>query len=100
MLADRIGLGGLHLSGRYWPLIVVALGILRMGAPSRHGRSSSTRTGAWLVYIGLWGLVSEFHMFGFDFRTSWPLLVVGAGVFIVWRAVESPAGGRGPVQEN
>jgi hypothetical protein len=101
MLADRTGFGGLHLSGRYWPLILIALGVLRLSdRPGTEGARRSVGSGLWLVYIGLWGLVSEFHLFGFDYRNSWPLLVVGAGVRIVWRALENPAGRRGSVRES
>jgi hypothetical protein len=68
MLADQIGYDdGLHLSTRYWPLILIAIGIVRLAETSgRDGR---------------------------------PLLIIGAGVLMVWRAVENPAG-RGPVQEH
>jgi hypothetical protein len=100
MLADRTGFNGLHLSGRYWPLILIALGLVKLaGAPGRDGRHRSSRPGAWLVFVGFWGLVSEFHAFGFDYGNSWPLLVIGAGLGIVWRAFEKPAG-CGPVREN
>lgn len=101
MLADRTGFGRLHLSGRYWPLILIALGVLKLSDRSRpDGSRRSPRTGLWLVYIGVWGLVSEFHLFGFDFRDSWPLLVIGAGALIVWRAFERPADRRGSVRES
>lgn len=100
MLADRTGFDGLHLSGRYWPLILIALGLVKLaGAPGPDGRRGSLRPGAWLVFVGFWGLVSEFHAFGLNYGNSWPLLVIGAGLGIVWRAFEKPAG-CGPVREN
>jgi hypothetical protein len=101
MLANQIGYGdGLHLSGRYWPLILIAIGIVQIAEVSeRDGRPQSRRKGVWLLFLGAWGLVNEFHAFGLDYGTSWPLLIIGAGVLMVWRAVENPAG-RGPVQEH
>jgi hypothetical protein len=27
---------------------------------------------------------------GLDYNTSWPLLIVGAGIGIIWRAFEDP----------
>ena len=40
MLADRMGFGDLHLSGRYWPLILVALGVLRLSDRTRPDGSA------------------------------------------------------------
>jgi hypothetical protein len=91
LLADRIGISGIHLSGRYWPLLLMALGIMRLVDPPmrRNGRRSRW-TGAWFIYLGLWGFVSEFHVLGLDYSTSWPLLIVGAGIGMIWRALEDP----------
>jgi hypothetical protein len=90
LLADRIGISGIHLSGRYWPLLLVAFGFVRLFDPSsrRNGARRSRWTGVWFIYLGFWGLVSEFHVLGLDYNTSWPLLLVGAGLGIVWRAFE------------
>ena len=100
MLADRIGFRDLHLSSRYWPLILVTLGVLRLSDRVRpDGSRRSARSGVWLVFVGVWGLVSEFGVFGFDYGNSWPLLIIGAGALIVWRAFEKP-GACGPVRES
>ena len=102
MLGDRVaGLHGMHLSARYWPLLLIALGLVRLSDSSlRHGRRRSRRGGAWLVFVGVWALLSEWHVLGLDFGTSWPLLVIGAGIVIVWRAFDDPAAGGGPVRES
>jgi hypothetical protein len=90
LLADRIGISGIHLSGRYWPLLLMAFGFVRLfDSPiRRNGRRRSRWTGVWFIYLGLWGLVSEFHVLGLDYNSSWPLLIVGAGFGMVWRAFE------------
>lgn len=81
---------GLLLSARYWPFILIALGILRLMDPpvARGTGHRSRRPGAWLIFIGCWGLVNEFRVFGLGYATSWPILVVGAGLSVVWRALE------------
>jgi hypothetical protein len=47
-----------------------------------------------LTAVGVWGLISEARLFGFDYSTSWPLLIIAAGMIMVWRAFEDAAGGR------
>ena len=101
LMADQIGLSGIHLSARYWPLFLIGFGLLRLIAPAdRCGRPGSRRGGAWFMYLGLWFFVNELHLFGFDYHNSWPLLIVGAGIGMVWRAVEGPAGAGTRVRES
>jgi len=92
MLVDRIGISGIHLSGRYWPLLLMVFGFVRLIDPLTRpdGRRRSRWTGVWFIYLGVWGLVSEFHVLGLDYNTSWPLLIVGAGIGMIWRALEDP----------
>lgn len=97
LLADRIGIAGIHLSGRYWPLLLMAFGLVRLFDPLRpNGRRRSRWTGTWFIYLGLWGFVNEFHVLGLGYDTSWPLLIVGAGIGMIWRAFEDP--GNRPCQ--
>lgn len=102
LLADRTGVTGIHLSGGFWPLVLTAFGLARLIAPptERGGRPKSRRTGVWFVFLGCWFFVNEFHFYGFDYGTSWPLLTVGAGVVMVWRALENPGGGCHRVRES
>jgi cell wall-active antibiotic response 4TMS protein YvqF len=90
LLADRLD-AAVRFPGHFWPLILVVMGAARLAdsATSAQGRRN-IRSGAWLLFIGLWGLINEFHVFHFDYGSSWPLLVIGAGVGIVWRALDSP----------
>lgn len=89
LLADRMGIAGIDIDGRYWPFILLVIGFFRFIDPGvRAGRPRSRRTGAWLLYIGCWGILNEFHLFGLDYDTSWPLMIVGAGLAVIWRAVD------------
>lgn len=86
MLIDRTGFADVHLIGRFWPFILILLGAVRMFDPPRRSGRRSRRSGGWLLWVGIWGLVSEFHVLGLDYATSWPLLVIGVGLGMVWRA--------------
>ena len=90
LLLDRRAIWEVRMSFHYWPLLLIALGALRLLDPPRSdGRPPSRRAGAWLLYVGCWGLLNEFHLFGFGYQTSWPLLIVGAGIGMVWRAFDN-----------
>jgi cell wall-active antibiotic response 4TMS protein YvqF len=90
LLVDRIRDVDIRVTAHLWPLFLIALGTVRVldGCASRDGRRSSSRAGVWLVFMGCWALANEFALLGMDYGTSWPLLVVGAGVLVVWRALD------------
>ena len=99
--------GAMLLSGRfraedaasYWPFLLILIGIVRLVDPPASGRVvRSRRPGAWLVFIGLWGLVSEFGLFGLDYASSWPLMIVGVGLMLIWRSFEGPDECRRPTR--
>jgi hypothetical protein len=101
LLADRYLDRDLPLMRSWWPLILIVMGAARLanGVSGRDGRPRSRRSGVWLILVGMWALASDSHLFGLTFGTSWPLLIIGAGVMMVWRAVETasrPPLGREP----
>jgi len=99
LMTDRGDGWNLEPSG-WWPLLLLFLGALRMIDPGlRRGRRRSRRGGLWLLAVGTWGLVSEAELFGLDYSTSWPLLIIAAGLIIAWRAIEGTERPR-RIQEN
>jgi hypothetical protein len=74
-----------------WPFIPIVFGIWKLIDPPPSGQvMRSRRLGSWLLFIGCWGLANSVHLFGLSYDTSWPLLVVGAGLTLVWRSFEGP----------
>jgi Domain of unknown function (DUF5668) len=101
LLGDRYLDRDLPLMRSWWPLILIVMGAARLanGDSGPDGRPRSRRSGVWLILVGVWALVSDAHLFGLTFGTSWPLLIIVAGVMMVWRAVETasrPPLGREP----
>jgi hypothetical protein len=72
---------------QYWPVALIIIGVLRLVQPDRPEQRYS---GLWWLLIGVWALVSSFELFGLDWSNSWPLLIVAAGISIVFRAVVPP----------
>jgi hypothetical protein len=66
----------------YWPLILVLFGLYKL---SEHGWRSGN--GLWLIIIGLWLYISINHIFGLSFLDAWPILIIGWGLSILWRAL-------------
>ncbi|MGA9117341.1 MAG: DUF5668 domain-containing protein [Bacteroidota bacterium] len=77
---------------RYWPLLLVIAGILRLAS---GGRPGERRSGFWLLFIGLWLQISIAGLFALDFSTSWPLLLVAWGISTIWKDVDRQTQNRG-----
>lgn len=90
LLLDRSGMLVDQTIGRWWPLILVGLGMARIVKPGRRRRS-----GLWLVFIGMWLLVDQLDIMAA--HDSWPFIIVFAGILIIWRAV---ADARAPQEDR
>jgi hypothetical protein len=98
LLTGRLGWSGLRFSTMDWPWVVLAFAVFRLIYPGEcRGRVRSRRVGVWLLFLGGWGLVNESGILGIGYADSWPLLLVGFGFNIVWRALEE-GGRRGAAQ--
>lgn len=87
-LLDRFGVVEIDVPWGWWPLILVAIGVGKLldGAGRRDAQG-----GAWLIIIGFWLILNFEGYFGFEWRNSWPLLLIAGGAMIVWKAL---AGGE------
>lgn len=75
--------GILHTEGlgRWWPLLLVGVGLVKVRQPREDGQRAAGV--AFLMLGGLFQLTSILA-----FRSSWTLLMVGCGVFLLWQGVE------------
>ncbi len=70
--------------GRYWPAIFILVGLVKLfgsGADPHHG------SGLGWIFLGTWLLISLNRIWGFDFHNSWPILIIGWGVSMLWRGL-------------
>ena len=68
-----------------WPWFLIVLGLVRLTDQSTDARGGTRgrRSAAWLLFIGAWGLLNEYRLFGLHYGHTWPLLLIGAGVLMV-----------------
>jgi hypothetical protein len=100
LLLDRTGM--LQLNHLVAPSILIVIGALITlersafvcSTPVRDENGSvefearlrrPTSGGLWLIVLGIWMLISQNHLWGFTFETSWPLLIVFMGAMVVVR---------------
>jgi hypothetical protein len=104
MLLDRTGTVRVDTGRMLPPMILIGLGVLVMvdnggvvcAPPMRDDRSDvrlrvrrrgGASGGLWLIGIGAWMLVSQMHLFGLTFATSWPLVIILMGLMMVLRGL-------------
>ncbi|MGD8330583.1 MAG: DUF5668 domain-containing protein [Acidobacteriota bacterium] len=69
---------------RWWPLIPLAVGLTMIARPTGTG---SRVFGALLAVFGVWQLAYDFDLIDVEFWDAWPLLLIAAGAWVVWRAL-------------
>ncbi len=82
-----IGVAGIvdsHDLWRYWPLLLIFLGI---GYEADTLRTRSGGGGIILIAIGVWMLVGSLGLFGLTHRSAFPLGVVIAGIGVILHAL-------------
>ncbi|HEX7574017.1 MAG TPA: DUF5668 domain-containing protein [Bacteroidota bacterium] len=84
LLLENFGVIDIGPVWRFWPLILIGLGIARI----REAMSRSEQgTGLWLLLLGLWFAVSTLHIGGLTFSDTWPAIFIAVGVSLLWRSL-------------
>lgn len=80
LLLDRMGRIDMLDLWQYLPLLLVVVGINRMiGYPT----AEEFLSGLWWLVIGCWVFGNLQHLFGMEFQTSWPLLIIVWGLTLM-----------------
>ncbi|HYR43516.1 MAG TPA: DUF5668 domain-containing protein [Terriglobia bacterium] len=79
----------------YWPLILIVFGVVRI-VESREDYGQTA--GIFWVVVGLLFLLGSFGIIRLAFHELWPVLLIGVGALMLWRAALARRGPR-PVRE-
>jgi predicted membrane protein len=90
-LLDNLGYMDARAMLRFWPLILVGLGVWKVMQPREDGQRAF---GVALVAIGIF-LQIQLLVADLEFRHIWPVLLIGLGGLLVWKAIGRRP--RGPV---
>jgi hypothetical protein len=93
MLVNRADIFDFNVMVLFPGVLLIALGLVRLAfrvqACDARRRSHPVLEGLWLMTVGAWLIVNFLHLFGLTFATSWPLLLIAGGAFIVARALDT-----------
>lgn len=81
LLAANLGYGIPWDILLYWPIVLMAFGLVGLAMPSRHMRRSG---GLWLFVSGLYCQIGLTHWFGLGWWSAWPVFVIAAGVDLIF----------------
>jgi len=85
LLLDRLGILYAHDILRYWPAILVLLGLCNLFNRECVG---SRVGGAILTVVGAILLLDKLDVWHVRFRDLWPLILIAIGLLLLWKAIE------------
>jgi len=90
---DSSGALGTAAFDRWWPLLLLGVGWVKVRQPREDGQRAAGV--AFLLFGGLLQLTSLLAA-----SSSWPLLMVAFGAFLIWRGLEPPSGVAASLSEQ
>ncbi len=90
-LLDNFGLVEAREVLRFWPAILLAMGLTRLLAP---GRAQDRGAGVVLTVVGAVFLLRALHVPWFRLRLVWPGLLLVLGAALIWQAIRGRRGLR------
>lgn len=83
-LLDNLGVMDAGTVLRFWPLILIAIGLVKVLQPREHGHRA---LGVGMIAIGLFFLLQMFAVLDWDFGDLWPVVLVVLGAVVIWRSL-------------
>jgi predicted membrane protein len=84
---DNLGFIEAEAYLRYWPVILIAVGLMKLWA---GGRGASF-PGLLFAFVGVWLLLQSMAIVTISLWSLWPVLLILAGGSMIWRGVYGPA---------
>ena len=81
-LLGNMGYLDVHKVVTFWPVILIIFGAVKIAESRDHGRTA----GIFWVITGLLFLLGSFGIIRMTFRELWPVLLIGIGAVMLWRA--------------
>ncbi len=96
LLMDRMGVLENQLLWHFWPALIAIAGLARMVGATHP---DELVRGLMTVGVAFWVYACLEHLWGWSFRTTWPLVLIGFGLSRIleglawssWRAAQPPA---------
>jgi len=80
---DSAGVLRLDGFGRWWPLLLVGVGVVKVRQPREDGQRAA---GVAFLMLGSLFLFTSI----LSVRSAWPLLMVAFGAFLLWQGIDGP----------
>lgn len=97
LLLDRMDLFAAERLTRFWPIILIAIGLKVLYEAARTGRWLG---GAIITLLGLIFLGRELDLIGFGIGELWPLFIILAGLGILSRGFRARGGEAGTSKDD
>jgi hypothetical protein len=96
-LLDNLGLIEVERYLEFWPVVLIVVGVIKfVQATTGAGYAGAV---LWML-VGGWILAYNLSLVPIDFWDFWPLLLVAAGGWLVWRGVSGGAPARSAADSN
>ncbi|HMD42832.1 MAG TPA: DUF5668 domain-containing protein [Candidatus Acidoferrum sp.] len=82
-LLDHMGLVSADSVWRFWPLAIVAVGILKLSQPGEKA------LGVGFIVVGALVQLHQLGFLRFSWGTIWPLILILAGISLIWSRFEA-----------
>ena len=83
LLLDHLGLSPVANITKYWPLLLVLLGLMNITSHGARGFGLILICAGILLQLDLLGLI---HL---TFQDFWPLAIIAVGVLLIWGSIET-----------
>jgi predicted membrane protein len=91
-LLDNLGILDMNPILRFWPVILIALGVFRF---AEYGEDYGQSSGIFWIVVGGLFLLGTLGILRVTMRDFWPVILIGFGALMLWRSALGRRGRRG-----